>query len=159
MKLRSFLMLAVGILWVDAARPASAQTPADTAALVRAVGTLLVDSVVPRLGDRSPNYVLEAGTAFDSAVAAILFQTPGISRGTRGRTRGSHQWVGTRGFTLRGDTAAVMVEVGTHTPRKDRGAIDTWIQQTGYLFVREGAGWRMVGRAWVRDIDAGPVRG
>lgn len=155
-KMRILLTLS-GILLAGAARPAAAQAAPDTAALVRAVGTLVVDSIVPRLGDREPNYLLEPETPFDSAVAALLRPHPAISRGKHGRASGAHEWVGTRGFTLQGDTAAVVVEAGTYTP--GMGVIDTWIQRTCYLFVPEPGGWRLVGVAWVSDIDAGPVRG
>jgi hypothetical protein len=148
------MIVAAAVLALGSPRAAGAQAQPDTAGLVRAVGSVLVDSVVPHLGDRNPNYVLTPATAFDSAVAAVLRDAPGMRTGRR---PGAAEWVGTRGFSMRGDTAAVMVEVGTSSP--GAGPIDTYIEDNRFLFVRGPAGWRFVRREFVRGADYGAVRG
>jgi hypothetical protein len=135
--------------------PARAQARPDTAGLVRAAGPLLVDSVVPRLDRGGPTYVRAPETAFDSAMAAILREAPTVE-GSRPVPRYA-EWIGTRGFTLRGDTAAVLVETGTSAPT--RGLIDAYIEHNLYLFVPGPSGWRFVRKVFVRGMDLGPPRG
>lgn len=146
---------AIGIL--GGARTVDAQAQPDTAGLVRVVASVLADSVMPRVVRSEPLFVATPATAFDSATAALLRRVPGAR--TFGPDRlPQYGWIGTRGFTMRGDTAAVMVETGSKAPSDGR-AIDTYIQQDLYLFVRDPSGWRYARRQFVRGMDLGPVRG
>lgn len=156
---RRILLVIIGaaILVLGGARTVSAQARPDTAGLMHAVTSVLADSVMPRLGRREPLFVATPATAFDSATAVILRAVPGAR--TFGPERPpAYGWIGTRGFTMRGDTAAVMVEVGSKAPSDGR-AIDTYIEQNLYLFVPDASGWRYVRRQFVRGMDLGPVRG
>lgn len=155
MKLR-ILLIAALVLADGAARAASAQTPVDSAGLVRATASVVIEQVIPHLGGREPNFMVPPQAAFDSAVAAIVLRAPGMTRGPR-PLRADAQWVGTHGFTMRGDTAAVMVEVGTSVP--PNGGIDTYIEKNLYLFVPGPAGWRFVRRQFVSGADGGAIRG
>jgi hypothetical protein len=133
------------------------QAPPGADGLAAAVGAFLADSVVARTTPRQPLYLSAPGTAFDSAVAAILVTVPPVRTfGTR--RPASYQWMATRGFTLRGDTAAVTVEQGTTDPGEGR-SIDTYIEQNFYFFVPDAAGWRFVRREFFQGTDLGPVRG
>lgn len=158
MKRRVLLgMAGAAILALGGARTAGAQAQPDTAALVRAVTSVLADSVMPRLVRSDPLFVATPAAAFDSATAAILRAVPGARTFPPDRPP-SYWWIGTRGFTMQGDTAAVMVEMGSKAPSDGR-AIDTYIEQNLFLFVPEGSGWRYVRRQFVRGMDLGPVRG
>ncbi|HEU4886196.1 MAG TPA: nuclear transport factor 2 family protein [Longimicrobium sp.] len=133
------------------------QAPPGADGLASAVGAFLVDSMIAGYSSAEPLYLSAPGTAFDSAVAAILIAEPRVRTfGTR-RPAG-YQWITTRDFTLRGDTAAVMVEVGVRHP-PDGSPIDTYIEQNLYFFVPDGPGWRCVRREFVRGTDLGSVRG
>jgi hypothetical protein len=158
MKRRILLgMAGAAILVLGGARTASAQAQPDTAGLVRAVTSVLADSVMPRLMRSEPLFVATPAAAFDSATAAILRGVPGAR--TFGPDRlPQYGWIGTRGFTMQGDTAAVMVEMGSKAPSDGR-AIDTYIEQNLFLFVPDASGWRYVRRRFVRGMDLGPVRG
>lgn len=157
MKLRIMLvMLAVAMLAPGGVRTASAQAQPDPDGLVDAVGAFVTDSVISRVRGCDPVYIRTPETPFDSEVATILRAAPDT------RTFGaplpeSHQWVGTRGYTVQGDTASVLVEVGTQMPPD--GGIDMYIEHNRYLFVREGSGWRFVRREFVRGMHGGPFRG
>ena len=155
MKLR-ILLAAVALLAEGATRQATAQTPADSASLVRATASVVIEQVIPYLGGREPNFMVPPATGFDSAVAAIVLRAPGMESRPR-PLRANAQWVGTHGFTVRGDTAAVLVEVGTSVP--PNGGIDTYIEKNLYLFVPEGPGWRFVRRQFVSGADSGAIRG
>lgn len=158
MRLRITLaMAAVAMLAAGGVRTASAQAQPDPAGLVPAVAAIVVDSVISRVGGGcDPVYIRTPETPFDSAVAAILRTTPDTR--TFGASRPeSYEWVGTRGYTMRGDTAAVLVEAGSRTPPD--GGIDTYIEENRYLFVRDGGGWRFVRREFVGGMDVGPVLG
>lgn len=157
MKLRiMLLMAAVAMLAPGGVRTASAQAQPDPDGLVGAVGAFVTDSVISRVGGCGPVYIRTPETPFDSAVAAILRTAPDTR--TFGASRPeAYEWVGTLGYTMRGDTASVLVEVGDRTP--PNGGIDTYIEQNRYLFVRAGSGWRFVRREFVRGLDLGPVRG
>jgi ketosteroid isomerase-like protein len=133
------------------------QAPPGADGLAAAVGAILADLVVAKISPAHPLYLSAPGTAFDSAVAAILVAAPPV-RPFGTRRPASYQWITTRGFTLRGDTAAVVVEVGSTDPGEGR-SIDTYIEQNLYFFVPDAAGWRFVRREFVRGTDLGPVRG
>ena len=156
MSRRTGLMMTGVVLALSAARPTGAQEAPDIAGLARAVGTVLVDSVVPRLGDRQPNIVLWPATAFDSAVAAVLLQAPGM-RPPTDRYPPAYERIGTRGFEMEGDTAVVRVEAVSHAD--SRGEITTYIETRAYRFVRDAQGWRYLRREFVSGADAGGVRG
>lgn len=157
MKPRMLLALAAAVMAsVLPARAASAQAQPDTAELVRAVAAVLADSVIPRLnGGCDPVYLREPETAFDSAVAALLRDVPGVRASARQPPYSES--VGTRGFTMRGDTAAVMVEWDTSSP--GGGEFLGYIETNLHLFVRDERGWRQVRREFVRGADYGGVRG
>lgn len=159
MRVRTWLVIAAcAVLNLAAAPAARAQAPVDTAGLARATGAFLVDSVLPHVGREDATFISAPGTAFDSAVAAILDEAPGTER--FGPTRPpAFGWIGTRGFTVRGDTVAVLVVVGDKARPDPRETIDTYIEENRFLFVREARGWRYVRREFVRGMDAGPVRG
>lgn len=151
------VIVGAAILVLGAARPATAQARPDTDGLARAAASFLADSVFSRIGARDSLFIATPTTAFDSATASAFLAVPGTRAFGRGRPP-AYEWIGTRGYTMRGDTAAVLVEIGTKSPSDGR-AIDTYIEQNLYLFVREGGGWRFVGREFVRGMDLGPVRG
>ncbi|HEY0015219.1 MAG TPA: hypothetical protein VGC13_02830 [Longimicrobium sp.] len=157
MKLRIMLLTAaVALLAPGGARTASAQAQPDPDGLAAAVGAIVADSVLPRLGGCDPVYIRTPETPFDSAVAALLRTEPDTRAFGASRPE-AYEWVGTRGYTLQGDTASVLVEVGARTP--PNGGIDTYIEENRYLFIRAGGGWRFVRREFVRGMDLGPVRG
>jgi hypothetical protein len=150
------LIAAIAMLAWGGVRTASAQAQPDPAGLVGAVGAIITESVMSRVSGSKPLYSATPEAPFDSAVAAILRAAPNIQ--TFGASRPeSYQWVGTRGYAMRGDTASVLVEVGDRTP--PNGGIDTYIEHNHHLFVREGSGWRFVRREFVRGMDGGPFRG
>jgi hypothetical protein len=151
----SMKVAAAAVLVLGTAPAARAQAAPDTAGLARAVGALLVDSVVPRLSRDHGVYLRDPATPFDSAVAAVLREVPGV-KGSGARPD-TVEWIGTLGFTLRGDTAAVLVEVGTSAPGE--GPIDTYVEHNAFLFVPGPSGWRFVRREFVQGADFGPVRG
>jgi hypothetical protein len=156
MKIPTRVVIAgAAILTVAAARPAAAQSQPDTTGLVRAVASIVTDSLIRRVG-RGPLYVRPSSTPFDSAVAVLLRADPAIST-FRNERLTTYAWLGTRGYTMRGDTAAVLVEFGTTSP--PTGGIDTYIEENLHLFVRDGGGWRYVRREFVRGMDLGAVRG
>jgi hypothetical protein len=149
------MIIGAVILALGAARPARAQSQPDTAGLVRAVASIVADSVIPRVS-KGPVYILTPATPFDSAIAAILRTAPGTVTFGTGRPR-AYEWVGTRGYTVQGDTVSVLVEVGMTAPGS--GPIDTYIEENLHLFVRDTGGWRYIRRQFVRGMDLGPVRG
>ena len=136
-------------------RAASAQTPSDTMEVAQAVADLVGDSLLPRMGRHRPPLLGEPTQAFDRWVTLRLQEAHRLEMmPTQADTA---QWVGTRGFDVRGDTAAVLVEVGT-TARPSRG-IHTYIEQNRYYFVRAPSGWKYVRSEFVSGADAGDVRG
>jgi hypothetical protein len=151
MRWRMALVMMGAVLAMGAARPAGAQAAPDTAGLARVVGAVLVDSVVPRLGDRRPNFVARSATAFDSAVAAVLLRTPGM-RPLPARFPAAYEVLGTRGLEMQADTAVVQVRTVSHADTQPGS--DSLI--TTYY---ETAGWRYLRREFVSGADAGPVRG
>lgn len=158
MKRRILLgMAGAAILVLGGAPAASAQAQPDTAVLVRAVTSFLADSVMPRLGGCNPLFVRTAETAFDTATAAVLLETVPSAEAFGPRPPPAYEWVRTRGFTMRGDTAAVMVEVGSTSPQPGED-IDTYIEQHLYLFVPDASGWRYVRRRLMRGMHLGEPR-
>lgn len=153
MKSRSFV-LTLAMLALGTA-PARAQAAPDTAGLVRAVGAVLADSVIPRLVLRDPVYLLPPETPFDSAAAALLDPVRGVKRGDLPESGGA---MGTRGFTLHGDTATVVVESRSWIP-PSKGLITMYVETHHYLFVPGPSGWRFVRRQFIRGADLGAVRG
>lgn len=145
---------------VGGSQAASAQTAADTTA----VGDVIGDSLIPALrrggslfphdnrGD--PLFLLEPTTSFDGLVTLRLEQAHGLT--FMQAELDTAQWIVTRGMNLRGDTADVLVEVGT---RRRPGGIHTYIETNRYVFVRTPAGWRFMQREFVRGADLGDVRG
>lgn len=160
MRWRTGLVMMGAVLVTGAARPAGAQEAPDTAGLARVVGKVLVDSVIPRLGDREPNFVGWSATAFDSAVAAVLLRAPGM-RSAPARLPAAYEVVGTRGLVMQADTAVVQVQTVSHADsHADRDSpITTYIETYRYLFVRDAQGWRYLRREFVSGADAGAVRG
>lgn len=153
---RSLLLAATLLLAALRAAPgASAQGPADSAELVRAVAAVLHDSLLVRMRDGSPVFLGEPATPFDERVAARLREAHRLATLTAGAD--TAQWVATRGLALRGDTAEVLVETGYRDRPSD--FIDTCIETTRYLFVRTPAGWRLARREFVRGADYGGVEG
>ncbi|HEX6373967.1 MAG TPA: alpha/beta hydrolase-fold protein [Longimicrobium sp.] len=143
MKLRIILVIAGAMLNAAVARTAQAQP--DTRTLAPAIGRWLADSLLDRMADDSPFYINTPTTPFDSVVAA------GMQASHRTEPAGAprpaqHEWVATHGFTLRGDTAAVAVEMGTTKPGEGGAAATTYVEQHLYLFVPAGSGWRFVRR-------------
>lgn len=133
------------------------QAPPGMDGLASDVGAFFADSVLAEWSRSQPLYVSAPATAFDSAVTAILLAVPEVRTfGTR-RPR-SYEWIATRGVTMRGDTAAVLFEVGTTDPQEGRH-IDTYIRQDLFFFVSDAGGWRYVRREFVRGTDLGTVRG
>jgi hypothetical protein len=139
-------------------RTVSAQARPDTTGLARAVGTFVADSVVPRVSRQGPVYLAEPASAFDSAVAVVIRRvSPRTATFPSPARPPAYEWIRTRGYSLRGDSVAVMVEIGSHSDTND--PITTYIEENLYLFVRDGRGWRFVRREFVRGMDLGPVRG
>lgn len=136
-------------------RAATAQTPADSALLVQAVSEALGDSFIRQLqGDRN-TYLEEPVSRFDAWVMRRLQDAHGLPLMPTGADTAT--WVGTRGFAVDGDTAAVMVELGTRSLPSE--GIHTYIETHRFLFVRAPEGWRFVRREFVRGVDMGNVRG
>lgn len=135
-------------------RAASAQTPADTMEVAQSVASVVGDSLLPHLGMGRPPLLGEPTQAFDRWVTLRLQQAHRLEMmPTQADTA---QWVVTRGFAVRGDTAAVMVEVGT---TEVPGPIGTCVTTYRYLFVRAPAGWRFVRPEHVSDAIIAEVRG
>jgi len=150
-------LVAFGTLAVGAPRTASAQAQPDADGLARAVASVIADALTACRGGCRSTFIPEPRTAFDSAVAVIRHAHPrAVPFGPQRPP--SYGWIGTRGFTMRGDTAAVLVEAGSKAPSDGR-AIDTYIEENLYLFIPDGAGWRFLRREFVRGMDLGPVRG
>jgi hypothetical protein len=154
---------------VAAVLAASAQSLADTTELADAVARVIGDSLLPRLrsGSRSllphqhrgdPMFVAKATTDFDARVVRTLQEVHRLP--FLKAQADTALWVGTRGATVRGDTAAVLVEVGTRRrPAPANFPIHTYVETSRYLFVRAPRGWRFVRREFVRGADIGSVRG
>lgn len=135
-------------------RTASAQSQADTMEVAQATAGVVGDLVLPRLGAGKPPLLGEPTQAFDRWVTLRLQQAHRLEMmPTQADTA---QWVVTRGFTVRGDTAAVLVEVGT---TEEPSPIGTCVTTYRYLFVRAPAGWRFVRPEHVSDTVRGEVRG
>jgi predicted alpha/beta superfamily hydrolase len=128
---------------------------ADTAGVVRAVAAHLAHAVAERASQDHPVFLGASETAFDSAVAAALLALAPCMAPPSPAPE-SMTWVRTRGFTMRGDTAAVLMESGSQSPRTH--GITTFIQEYRHLYVPEGDGWRLTGYEHVRSVDIGPVR-
>jgi hypothetical protein len=135
--------------------PAAAQSAADTAEVAAAVAGVIGDSVVARLRARDRPFLGEPTTRFDRWVTRRLQETHQLDLLESGAD--TADWVVTRGFAVGGDSASVIVEVGTRT--KPREGIDTYIETHRYLFVRTREGWRYVRRVFVSGADLGAVRG
>lgn len=160
MRWRTGLVMMGAVLAMGTARPAGAQAAPDTAGLARVVAAVLVDSVIPRLGDRKPNFVGWSATAFDSAVAAVLLRAPGMQP-MPARLPAAYEVLGTRGLVMQADTAVVQVRTVSHADLQpgSESLITTYIETYWYLFVRDAAGWRYLRREFVSGADAGEVRG
>jgi hypothetical protein len=138
-------------------RAASAQAAADTAGLVRAAVAVVGDSLLPRMRSGEQPLLGEPTTEFDRWVTLKLQEQHRLAlMPTQADTA---EWVVTRGFTIGGDTAAVLIEVGTRSHGQPRTGIDTYIETNRYLFVRTTDGWEFVRREFVRGADLGAVRG
>lgn len=148
--------LATAVLVLGAAQAGTAQTLPDTAGLVSTVGAVLADSIVPAIGRRNRLDVLPPASAFDSAVATLLRDVPEAGLPER---PGYRSWVGTRGLAIRGDTAVVLVEVGTSWPPRPDEAMTAYHDRHNLFFVRGPSGWRFVRRTFVSHSDVGIVRG
>ncbi|HEX6038330.1 hypothetical protein [Longimicrobium sp.] len=147
MKPRLLLTAVAAIL---AHAPAARTQVTEDTALVDAVSYVAQGNYKHRLE------VAPGETAFDSAVAGRLRALPAATLPPP--QPGYRDWVGTQGVTFAGNTAAVVVRFGTSAP-PDGSLIDTYIEDTRYLFVREGAGWRFLRCEFLRGMDLGPVRG
>jgi hypothetical protein len=147
--------LAAAVL-VLGAESGTAQTLPDTAGLVSTVGAVLADSMVPAIGGRNRLEVLTPASAFDSAVATLLRTVPEASLPER---PGHRSWIGTRGLEMRGDTAVVLVEIGTSWPPAPDKGMTAYHDRHNLFFVREPGGWRFVRRKFVSHSDIGIVRG
>lgn len=160
MRWRMGLVMMGAVLALGATRPAGAQVAPDTAGLARAVGAVLVDSVVPRLDDRGPRFVGWSATAFDSAVAAVLLRAPGM-RPLPACFPAAYEVVGTRGLVMQGDTAVVQAQTISHadTQADSDREITTYFETYRYLFVRDAAGWRYLRREFVSGAHGGSARG
>jgi hypothetical protein len=156
--MRHHLPLPVAVLLAIPAAPVvvRAQSPADSAALADAVVQVVRDSVLGRLA--AATFRGEARTAFDRLVDVRLAAAPGLAR--LSHQRDTADWVNTSGAVLRGDTADVLLQVGT-TAREHpiREGIDTYVETRRYRFVREGGRWRLLGREFLGGADFGSVRG
>lgn len=154
------LMMAIACaaaLAAGTAPAARAQAAPDSAALASAVASVLADSVLPRLATGEPVVVVTGATAFDSAVARVLAGVPGTKAPPA--VREAMYPVETRGFTLRGDTAGVLVVTGEWADPRSQQRVFSYIQEHRYRFVRGPGGWRFAGREFVRGSDVGPVAG
>ena len=136
-----------------AARPALAQTSADTAALARATAALLGDSIL----SRTAHLVVwqSFDTPFDSAVAENLRGVPELGGPVSDPRHAVH--MGVRSVTMGSDTALVLVE--SWQQYADTGMFTFWNEQNEYLFQRTAEGWRYVRRTSWRHGDGGSVRG
>ena len=149
-----WMMALVVVATLGGGRAASAQTRADTMEVAQAVAGVVGDLLLPKLGMGRPPLLGEPTRAFDRWVTLRLQQAHRLEMmPTRADTA---QWVVTRGFAVRGDTAAVLVEVGT---TEEPGPIGTCVTTYRYLFVRAPAGWRFVRPEHVSDAILAQVRG
>ncbi|HEY0035303.1 MAG TPA: hypothetical protein VGB66_01385 [Longimicrobium sp.] len=138
------------------AEPGTAQTLPDTAGLVRTLGAVLADSMVPAIGRRNRLDVLPPASAFDSAVATLLREVPEAKLPER---PGYRSWIGTHGVAMRGDTAVVLVEVGTSWPPRLDEAMTAYFDKHNLFFARGPQGWRYARRQFVSHSDIDIVRG
>jgi hypothetical protein len=128
------------------------------------VAEVISDSLVPALrrggslfphdnrGD--PIFLLEPIRGFDGQVTLRLEQAHGLT--LMQAELDTAQWIVTRGAEMRGDTAAVLVEVGT---TRRPGGLHTYIETNRYLFIRTPSGWKFIRREFVSGADIGEVRG
>ena len=134
-----------------ASHAASAQSAADTTALVHAVTARLA----PPNPIRKHFYLGEPTTDFDRWVTLRLEQAHHLSLlPARADTA---DWIVTRGAEFRGDTAAVLVEMGT--TRRPSDLIDTCIEKNRFFFARTATGWEYVRVQHVSTASLGAVRG
>lgn len=155
---RNFWMMtgaAAVLATAPSARPACAQTAADSAQLV--------DAVVSELGDfarglqrHGTNLLLaEPVTRFDAWVMRRLQDENGLPlMPTDAKVA---RWIGTRGFGLAGDTAMVTAIMGERWIPQD--GFSSSIETVRYTFVRSAPGWRLVRRQSISVADFGEVRG
>lgn len=132
--------------------PAPRAVAADSAALARAAGSVLA-RLMPGIG-RHRVEVRPPATAFDSAVAVLLRDTPEASLPV---VEGYSGWIRTRGFTLRGDTAVVLVDWGASRPPAADG-LSVYEASYALYFVPEGAVWRYARGRELSVADGGVVR-
>ena len=152
--MRLILPLAGVLTAMGGSTAASAQTRADTASVVRATVGVIGDSILPRMSqDREP-LLGEPTAPFDGWVTRDLQDRHHLMlMPTEADTA---EWVVTRGFVVRGDTAEVLIETGT---RMRPSFLDTCIEIDRYFFVRAAGGWGFVRRVFVSVADLGAVRG
>lgn len=151
-------LAATGLLLLSLAYPSatSAQTAADTTALVRAIADRISEGIRTRSAARLRHFYLgEPTTDFDRRVTLRLQEEHG-SRLLDAQTD-TADWVVTRGAEFRGDTAVVIYEFGDR--RRPGDGIHTGIETWRIFFVRAVEGWRFVRHVHVRTADIGEVRG
>ena len=132
--------------------PAPHAVAADSAALVRAVGPVLV-RLMPGIG-RHRVEVRPPATAFDSAVAVLLRDAP---EAILPAVEGYSSWIRTRGFTMRADTAVVLVDWGASRPQV-HDELSLYEARHALYFVAEGAAWRYARGRELSVADGGVVR-
>lgn len=145
-------LFAAALLLAASASAAAAQSAADTTALVRAV--------VARIGAPSakhaPHFFLgEPTTDFDRWVTLRLEETLRVP--LLDAAADTADWIVTRGADFSGDTAAVLVEIGT--TRRPSDGIESCIETNRYFFARTPTGWEFVRVKNVGQRAMGMVRG
>lgn len=157
MTLRTCVACAVLLAASFVGRPAAAQLSGDSAAVARAAASFLGENLLPGLARQRPLWLGQPTTPFDWEVTLLLRDAHGLALiPAEERPFG---WVVTRGITLAGDTAAVIVETGASlVPTPDR-LIDTWIEKQRYVFVRTPGGWIYQRIEFISVADIGRVRG
>lgn len=152
MLLRPLLMAAA--LLLAAPGSVSSQGAADTTALVRAVATHIGAGIGARRATLRHFYLGEPASDFDRRVTRHLRAEHGLSMLTAHPDTAF--WVVTRGAEFRGDSAAVIVEMGDR--RRPGDGIHTGIATTRFVFARVPAGWKFARYVHISDADIGEVR-
>lgn len=157
MKRTLSLAAAGAILALAEAPPLRAQTVADTPELARAVASVIADSVLAR-GRMEPVVWRHSHLPLDSAVARLLADDPHFRAPAADSAH--TMWMAIREVAHEADAAVVTFEIGQDGKSKGETELPTsWTEMRGYVFERAGTGWRFVQTDFVRNLDAGPVRG